>query len=176
MVCDNCRERESVLKLVQVIDGTPKELHLCERCAAEKGVESAAAAPSPAIGELLHKVQQQLLVGVGGGATAAGDAASAAARDAVRCTFCSATLADFRATGRLGCPHCYEAFEASLRELLRRVHGSARHTGRVYEPPRTDVADHGGTLGELRDRLKRAIEAEQFELAADIRDRIRVLE
>ena len=51
MVCDNCKERESVLKLVQVIDGTPKELHLCERCAAEKGVESAVAAPSPPCSE-----------------------------------------------------------------------------------------------------------------------------
>ena len=94
----------------------------------------------------------------------------------MRCTFCSATFADFRATGRLGCAQCYGAFESSLRDLLRRVHGSARHTGQRYEPPRPDALQRAVTLGELRDRLRRAIEGEQFELAADIRDRIRVLE
>ena len=96
--------------------------------------------------------------------------------DAVRCAFCSSPLRDFRARGRLGCAHCYGAFETSLRELLRRVHGNSRHAGRRYEPPRPDLLERDSTLGELRDRLRRAIESEQFELAADLRDRIRVLE
>jgi protein arginine kinase activator len=63
-----------------------------------------------------------------------------------------------------------------LRDLLRRVHGSARHSGRQYEPPRRDELERQTQVGELRAQLKRAIEAEQFELAADIRDRLRVLE
>jgi protein arginine kinase activator len=172
MLCDNCKDRDSVVKLVQIVEGSPKELHLCEKCAAEKGVETKVAATPPQLGDLLQKVQQQLVMAGGPG----GGGGSAASRDAVRCTFCSGTLADFRATGRLGCAHCYGAFEASLRELLRRVHGSARHAGRRYDPPRPDAMQREVTLGELRDRLKRAIESEQFELAADIRDRIRVME
>jgi protein arginine kinase activator len=172
MLCDNCRDRDSVVKLVQIVEGSPKELHLCEKCAAEKGVETLSAAPSPQLAELLQKLQHQPLIGSGGG----GGGTSVAAADAVRCTFCSATLADFRATGRLGCAHCYGAFEGSLRTLLRRVHGSARHEGRRYDPPQPDAMQRSVTLVELRDRLKRAIETEQFELAADIRDRIRVLE
>jgi protein arginine kinase activator len=183
MLCDNCKERDSVVKLVQItIEGTPRELRLCEKCAAEKGVETTVVATPPQLGELLQKVQQQLMAG-GGSVILAGAPGSGApgmagstTRDAARCTFCSATLGDFRSTGRLGCAHCYGAFETSLRELLRRVHGSARHTGRKYEPPQPDEIERAGTLGELRDRLKRAIDAEQFELAADIRDRIRVLE
>ncbi len=171
MLCDNCKDRDSVVKLVQMLEGGPKELHLCEKCAAEKGVETMAAAPAPQLAELLQKLQQQpLLGGSGAGGT------TAPSPDAARCTFCQASLADFRATGRLGCAHCYGAFEASLRSLLRRVHGSARHTGHRYVPPRPDAMQRAVTLGELRDRLKRAIESEQFELAADIRDRIRVLE
>ena len=86
------------------------------------------------------------------------------------------TYRDFKSSGRLGCAHCYGAFERSLRELLRRVHGNSRHAGRRYEPPRPEALEKVSTLGELRDRLRRAIEAEQFELAADLRDRIRVLE
>jgi protein arginine kinase activator len=167
MQCDDCKERDSVVQLVQAVDGNLKELHLCEQCAAKRGVESTVAA-SPPMTDMLQKVQAQLVMG--------GGTSGANSRDAVRCTFCSATLADFRATGRLGCAHCYGAFESSLRELLRRVHGSARHTGRRYEPPQPDELQRAVTLGELRDRLRRAIEGEQFELAADIRDRIRVLE
>jgi protein arginine kinase activator len=171
MLCDNCKDRDSVVKLVQIVEGSPKELHLCEKCAAEKGVETLPPTPPPQLADLLQKLQHQSLLG--GGGTGGPGGASA---DAVRCTFCQASLADFRATGRLGCAQCYGAFEGSLRTLLRRVHGNARHTGRQYIPPQPDALQRAVTLGELRDRLKRAIESEQFELAADIRDRIRVLE
>jgi protein-arginine kinase activator protein McsA len=36
--------------------------------------------------------------------------------------------------------------------------------------------EHSAVLGELKDRLRRAIESEQFEVAAGLRDRIRVME
>jgi protein arginine kinase activator len=45
--------------------------------------------------------------------------------------------------------------------------------GRQYKPPASESIPDGGTANELRDRLRRAIEAEQFELAADIRDKLR---
>lgn len=62
-----------------------------------------------------------------------------------------------------------------MRDLLRRVHGNARHIGRGYEAPATNALPDGGTANELRDRLRRAIDTEQFELAADIRDRLQRL-
>jgi protein arginine kinase activator len=85
-------------------------------------------------------------------------------------------MADFRATGRWGCARCYTNFEAGIRELLRRVHGNHRHVGRAYHPPMSESLERSAVLGELRDRLRRAIESEQFELAADLRDRIKVME
>jgi protein arginine kinase activator len=178
VLCESCKEREGTVTLTQVMGGAKREMHLCERCAAERGVEQAPT-PSPQIGELLQKVQQQLsLVGSAGGIgdSALAGGSSAPSRDQARCAFCSATLGDFRASGRLGCAHCYGAFESSLRELLRRVHGSARHAGQRYDPPQPDELQRRSTVVELRDRLRQAIESEQFELAADIRDRLRVLE
>jgi protein arginine kinase activator len=160
VLCENCKEREGILTVTTVVGGVSRQIFLCERCAAERGVEPEPTAP-PQIGQLLQKLHQQPTM---------------AARDQGRCDFCSATLGDFRATGRLGCPRCYAAFETSLRDLLRRVHGSARHVGRQYEAPRRDELERQTQVGELRAQLKRAIEAEQFELAADIRDRLRVLE
>jgi protein arginine kinase activator len=179
VLCENCKEREGVFQVTTVSGGTTRKIQLCEKCAAERGVEQSPA-PPPQIGELLQKVQQQMssaaAAGAVPGAGIGGALGAAVARDQGRCAFCSATLGDFRATGRLGCAHCYGAFESSLRELLRRVHGSARHTGHRYEAPKPDDLQRRSTVVELRDRLRKAIETEQFELAADIRDRLRVLE
>ena len=63
-----------------------------------------------------------------------------------------------------------------MRELLRRVHGNSRHAGLAYDPPAPALDEKATILGELKDRLRRAIESEQFEVAADLRDRIKVLE
>jgi protein arginine kinase activator len=161
VLCDSCRERDAVVHLTQIVSNAVTQLHLCEKCAAERGVETTVATPKHPLGEFLQAVQQQLVP---------------TAADAGRCTFCNATMRDFRATGRWGCARCYTTFETSMRELLRRVHGSSRHVGRPYQPPRTETMERSGLLGDLREQLRRAIEKEQFELAADLRDRIRVLE
>jgi protein arginine kinase activator len=161
MLCDNCKERDAVVHLTRIVDNAVTQLHLCEKCAAAKGVETTLAVPQHPLGDILQAVQQQ---------------ASSTAEDAAACGFCGATARDFRATGRLGCPHCYEAMEKSLRELLRRLHGSSRHVGQRYEEPVAHVASKSDSVHDLRDRLQRAVDAEQFELAAELRDRIRVIE
>ncbi len=158
MLCDSCKEREASVYLTQIENNAVHQLHLCERCAAERGAE--VAKPNNPLGEFL---QQQL-------------AAAAPSVDGVRCSFCQTTMADFRASGRWGCARCYTNFEVGIRELLRRVHGNHRHVGRAYRPPMSESLERAAVLGELKDRLRRAIESEQFELAADLRDRIRVME
>lgn len=161
MLCDNCKERDAVVHLTRIVDNAVTQLHLCEKCAAAKGVETTLSVPQHPLGDILQAVQQQ---------------APATSEDAAACAFCGATARDFRATGRLGCPHCYDAMERSLRELLRRLHGSSRHVGQRYEAPAAHVVDKPDTLHDLKDRLRRAVESEQFEVAAELRDRIRALE
>jgi protein arginine kinase activator len=159
MMCDNCKERDAVITLTRTEGEGPTVTHLCEKCAAERGIETHTTAPKTA--NLLLAMQKQLPM---------------IATHAGRCTFCSATLRDFRATGRLGCARCYTTFESDLRDLLRRVHGNSRHAGKRYEPP-ASLQEQGVTvLTELRERLRRAIESEQFELAAKLRDQIKVIE
>jgi len=161
MMCDSCKERDAVVHLTTIENNAVNQLHLCERCAAERGVETTVAQPKHPLGEFLHEVHQQI---------------ATTGSETVRCTFCNTTMADFRATGRWGCARCYSNFEGGIRELLRRVHGHHRHVGRAYHPPISETLERAAVLGELKDRLRRAIEGEQFELAADLRDRIRVLE
>lgn len=160
MVCDDCKEGDAVVQLTEIEGAGIRLWNLCKKCASSRGVETAVASAKPQIADFLQSVHQQMQATQG---------------DAARCAFCSSTFRDFRSTGRLGCAHCYDAFEKSMRDLLRRVHGNARHIGRGYEPPSTNELPDGGTANELRDRLRRAIDSEQFELAADIRDRLRGL-
>ncbi len=161
MLCDQCHERDAVLNLTQIVENAVTQLHLCEKCAAERGIEPTVSMPKHPLGEFLHAVQQQT-------AQLPGDAA--------RCAHCGTSLRDFRASGRLGCARCYGAFDQSLRDLLRRVHGSARHVGRQYDVPNPHLLERDAALGELRARLQQAIETEEFETAASLRDQIRTLE
>jgi protein arginine kinase activator len=161
MLCDQCHERDAVLNLTQIVENAVTQLHLCEKCAAARGIETTVSMPKHPLGDFLQAVQQQALEVPG---------------DALRCAYCGTSLRDFRATGRLGCAQCYAAFEQSLRDLLRRVHGSARHVGRRYEVPNPALLERDAALGELRERLQQAIQGEEFETAAALRDQIRTLE
>ena len=162
MLCENCRENDAVVNLTTIKDNVVTQQHLCEKCAAAKGVEtSVAVSQKHPLGDFLQAVQQKALLG---------------ADDAPACDFCGASARDFRQTGRLGCARCYGAFERQLRELLRRLHGNSRHAGRRYEPPALEVVERAGSVAQLRERLRRAIDAEQFELAAELRDRLRASE
>jgi protein arginine kinase activator len=162
VVCDNCRERDAVVHLTQIVEAVVSQVHLCEQCAAARGIETTvSAAPKHPLGDFLQAVQQQ---------------AAQMPGDAARCSYCGTSLRDFRASGRLGCAQCYGAFEQSLRELLRRVHGSTRHEGWRHQAGDPDVVAREAALETLRSRLAKAVEGEAFEEAAALRDQIRGLE
>ena len=171
--CDQCHEREAVIHLTQIVDEQVTTLHLCERCAADKGVESPGSLTKTPLGSFLAAMGETL------------PERTPAPQLADACPGCGGTLQDFRETGRLGCPHCYRAFETPLRDLLRRLHGSTHHMGERYvdrsangEPRAPDEAgtDGNAAAAQLREQLRLAVETENFELAAELRDRLRVLE
>ncbi len=165
-ICDVCGEPGAVVHWTQVVDNEAKTSHLCERCAAQKGIQASISVSSSnlPLADFLAKM--------------AGDEppSSSVAREEVSCPFCGLSTTDFREIGRLGCPQCYPTFEEYLRGLLRRIHGGTHHVGKVYLPPDPSASDRERRLAALRKKLKRAVEAEDFERAAGIRDEIRALE
>lgn len=171
MQCDQCKEREAVVHLTQIVEEAVTTQHLCEKCAAERGVESATLLPKTPLGSFLAAMGKSSTGPRGTGSR-------------VACPGCGATLQDFREAGRLGCGECYATFGAELRDLLRRLHGSTTHVGDRYlapgatadelEPGHLAVTEDPATA--LRDRLRVAVAAEDFELAAELRDRLRTLE
>ncbi len=163
MLCDNCRERDAVINLTQVEHDSKVTLHLCEQCAQQKGVETGVGISKSPLANLI-------------GSMTKGGSVLPTPSDGLRCSACGSTLKDFRESGRLGCADCYTAFDGHLRDLLRRLHGSSQHVGEHYAIPGGEGADPRAQLLDLKDQLRRAVDAENFELAADLRDRIRVLE
>lgn len=162
MVCDNCAKNEAEVHLTQIVDNEMTTVHLCPSCAADKGLESEGSKNLPLT---------DFLAQMGKAAMAEEEAATAGP-----CSYCGTTVDDFKRSGRLGCPHCYSTYDSQLRAILRRIHGSTQHLGKVYVPPAGEAADRGARLTVLRRKLQRAVESEAFEHAADIRDQIKELE
>ena len=167
MSCDQCREREAVIHLTQIVNEQVTTLHLCEKCAAEKGVESPGAHRQDA-------ARHAVLAAMGKSAEQA-----PAPRSSDVCARCGGVAS--RISGRpagWAAPTATDTFEAPLRDLLRRLHGSTHHLGERYaerERAAAVIADHE-QAAELREQLRLAVETENFELAAELRDRLRVLE
>ena len=155
MKCERCGQREASVHYTEVSGEGNKEIHLCEICAKKEGVESA----------LGGHIISHFLAGIAEEAT--GELKKE--EKFLQCTHCGLSYSEFRRIGRLGCPHCYEAFAKKLKPLLRRLHGSTRHIGK-------SVLSGDGKKDELRALrldLERAIGEEAYEEAARIRDRIR---
>jgi protein arginine kinase activator len=165
MLCDNCGSGEAEIHLTQIVNNEMRTLHLCQACAAQKGVEGTTVPPNFPLADLLSQMGKEASPAPGG---SAGPPAP--------CGFCGLSFKEFRDSGRLGCPNCWSAFEPQLRALLRRIHGSTQHVGKVYLSPDPSISERAMRLERLRRKLDRAVELEDFERAAELRDQIRALE
>ena len=160
MLCENCGERDASVHYTHIDKNEMQTLHLCDDCAAAKGLQ-----PSVNVGNFpLTDFLAQM-----GRPTA--ESASVGP-----CAYCGLTLDDFKKTGRLGCSHCYVSFEPHLSGLLRRLHGATQHVGKVYLPPDPTQSEQQERLAGLKRKLDRAVQSEDFERAAQLRDLIRTLE
>jgi protein arginine kinase activator len=160
MKCDNCKNQATV-HLTEIRNGKKIEKHLCEQCAAQQeGVPVKSHTP---INELLTNFVMA-------------HSGQLAKEQSATCEGCGCTWADFRQNGLLGCEHDYTVFEKELTPLLQRAHeGATHHLGKV--PTRRGgsgaPAKRQIDVERLRKELQRAVEAEDYERAAKLRDQIR---
>lgn len=154
MLCDNCHQRESSIHVTQVVEGTARELHLCEECAEASGLNVKNVMSIP-----------DMLFGTGGG-----EEGAAFLRKV--CPHCHLRGSDFRKAGRLGCPRCYEAFVDDLNPMLSAMHKGAQHKGKIPRQNRKTLAAKSRLQG-LRRELEAAVKREDYEKAACLRDLLR---
>jgi len=158
MKCNKC-PKAATLHITEIIsEEQVEELHLCEDCAHK----------------YLYEPNQKGAPKTGAttGAEEIEESSGAMNRE---CPVCGMKFIDFRNTGRLGCPHDYEAFKEELAPLLENIHGETRHCGKTPRRlPQTRQTQ--SELVQLRKQLAQAINKEAYEEAARLRDRIRQLE
>lgn len=172
--------------------GKKLERHLCEQCARQQGVSVGGVGGATPITQLLT----QFITAPGQGAPKPAPGGQAQAKPTNMCPSCGLGYAQFRNNGLLGCPDCYVAFEGQLAPLLARAHeGGTHHTGkraqRLRNQPETArpassaatpnkaddaEAEFRSKVAATRRRLNEAVAAEQYELAAKLRDELAGLE
>ncbi len=158
MTCDVCKKNQATVFLTQIVDGKMQKVNLCEGCSNEKGV-------TDPTGFALA----DLLLGLG--------AAQEMERSSgvQKCPVCGFSQADFKKTGRLGCATCYSTFAEGLQSLLKGMHKGNSHIGKV--PSRLQRSlERDQEIKDLHRDLRKAVVEENYESAAEIRDRIRSLE
>jgi len=164
MICDSCKKRPATVHYTQIINGVKTEMHLCEVCAKQKGTIECDTAfsvtnflagilePAFALQTLKQPIETQ-----------------------VTCKGCGMTFDEFKKSGRFGCAMCYNSFSEKLYPIFRRIHGNTKHVGKVPSKMGKNISIKR-EIDRLKIELNVAIKNEEFEKAAERRDRIKELE
>lgn len=162
MKCDSCNNKEATVHLTEIINNKVTKLHLCEECARKKS----------------HQMEEHF--GLADLLSGLADIASPMEKmenvreKKIKCPTCGFTFYNFRKMGRLGCPKCYVTFEKQLSPLFKKIHGSDVHIGKIIKTKEV-VRDKTTLVSELKLKLTKAIQLEEFEEAARLRDQLRAL-
>ena len=155
MKCESCNEREATVHYTEINGAEKREIHLCEECyrqrltPVQKTVDFA-----ELLKGLLHgTVKEQ------------GEAANAI------CPTCGISLVEFRSGGRLGCPNDYHIFGEVVGVLIEKLQHGNRHVGKVPSRAGAELKRENSLI-RLRRDLERAVQREEYEVAASLRDRI----
>lgn len=164
MKCQKCKKREADTHIKKVVNGEFEELMLCSECAHLAGYDNVFSFEMP---DMFGGLLQSFL----GSALPARSGAS-------RCPHCGSTYGDITNTGKVGCAYCYEAFYDELLPSVKRIHGTYLHSGKVPEGVEYSEAKDKpiNELESLKTQLNKAVEEQNFELAAELRDKIKAKE
>ena len=158
MQCERCKKNVATVHLTEIIKNEKSEKHLCEQCAKEEGYTIKT-----------HVSLQDLLTAF---ISAHGEAEDMAG---ITCPDCGMTYVDFRNEGRFGCPTDYDVFREVLDPLLEKVHGGMEHTGKLPTHASQSQRKQRQMMA-LRRLLREAVDREDYEEAARLRDQIKEME
>ncbi len=159
MLCQSCEKKQATTHIKTILNGELKEYRLCSECAKKYGYGSF-------LGDTgfdLDKLFGSFLDGIG------------TTKMKKRCQLCGSSFEDIAKSGKVGCAECYDTFYEELLPSVRRIHGRTAHTGKLAHSAGTGVKIRN-ELAKCRAELEQAIKAQEFEKAAELRDRIRELE
>jgi protein arginine kinase activator len=171
MKCQDCQKREAMVHMTQIINNEKTTLHLCQKCALARGFHSPLdSVPFPLA---------DLLDGIAATPPKPGELSQVDDGPKLVCSNCGLEFNEFTKQGRFGCGECYKAFRPRLEQIMRKIHGNSLHRGRspILNQENLDNTDVLPVKEEerLEEELTKAIEAEDFERAAEIRDKLKTI-
>lgn len=150
MLCEICGQNEAIIHRVMIINGKRTEQHFCAKCAKEIGL---GALKAPVMPDIMTQYLQP-------------------ESDDAECR-CGTTIREFKRTGILGCESCYTDMRDELMPIIKRLQGGRiEHRGHISS---CSEANKLYELKKLRNDLAEAVNNEQYELAAELRDKIKAL-
>lgn len=162
LLCDQCNKKPATVHLTQIINNNKKEMHLCEDCANKNSLIFGGKFDFEQKFNF-HSLLSDLM----------GDS-YVVDKKAVKCQKCGMTQKSIAEGSFLGCAECYEIFQSQVLPMIKRIHGTTQHIGKV--PERTSgKAKVIKKMRDLKVALEDAIKKEEFEKAAKIRNEIRSL-
>lgn len=169
MLCQNCKKNQANTHIKQVINGKSTEMNLCHECAVKMGFANK-----------MSSFEDMLDIGSMMSGLFGMPAKPAALAREETCPGCGATFSQISKSGKAGCAKCYTTFYDRLLPSIKRIHGNTVHTGKKLRTARlgsgsvdtTEKQNPGDTLESLSQQLSRAVKEQNFELAAELRDKI----
>jgi len=175
MLCDMCKKRPATMRLTRIINNKKHVLNICHECSMELSMQQSVT-PNDGIGAILS------------GLMGLENIWNKNDNVNLKCPVCGMTEANMKKSGKLGCSECYNTFINDIRPLLRKLHGNCVHIGLTpneinkeirpinKEEKVPEITKSGKELAELKLAIKKAIENEEYEKAAQLRDKIKEVE
>ena len=173
MLCQKCNKKTASVFISSIINGQEKRVYLCDDCAKDYTLFNFKFPDPFSIKDVMDKFkanedafidkEESLL------------AIDKESEEDIKCPNCYSTYNEYRETGKLGCSRCYEAFEKQLKPIIKNMYSYEEYIGKSPKKDDTNIYI-SKEIRILREELNKAVEQEEYEKAADIRDKIKELE
>ncbi len=171
MLCKICNKNPATIHIQEIVNGEKKTLHICADCAAKKSKEDPVLQGFN-LAEMLYSLSGQL----GSDAEKPEPVKDREEPQQSVCPKCGWDTGRFRKTGRLGCANCYDVFSEIVTPALSNMHRGVLHVGKVPGvEPSAASGRRAMEIMKLQRELEDCVRREDFEKAAEIRDRINEL-
>ena len=169
MLCEKCKKRTATVFYNENINGKTRAYSLCGECAAklrEKGDLQDITSMIGSFADPFSALHDDLFGGF------FGMPAMKTLASEKKCPACGCSYADIADCGKVGCPTCYDTFGDELARTIQSIHGTTAHTGCVPSRHRAKQ-ERAAQLNRLKKELQEAVQKEDYERAASLRDEIR---